>query len=382
MKAKGTFGNPWLPRSSCWFGSSRHLWRHVVEEVSSSWPRLTNSAPPSKGRRQERVSSGDVWTRATWWTRCRTSSYTAQSAKPARRRVVMLTLACYRLIDAPRRSWKSLARDTQQLGWRSCRHKPCLMTWHVRGRLKWLMFFTSMTSWQWSCRGSRIQTNDGPSGTSPRKRRMGTTRGCRIRQATDKSITVFLLLTGGCENSLWKTIRRTIEGTDNSVRSDGRVSSDFSERSIQTAPIWEECITWNISWICIDRGVNVERRYSDCWSGRIGENGRIRNLSATSQCQRSTDLTEMRRIYLLNGRWYSKIVRKRLRIPRTHSKTGTDCRVWSSRWSGQTQEITLKHGMTFGLFQETSFIVITLNLVLNFTCRRKKHSQFHWNILM
>ena len=40
-----------------------------------------------------------------------------------------LTKACYGLIDAPRRWWKSLVRDTQQLGWRSCRHEPCLMTW-------------------------------------------------------------------------------------------------------------------------------------------------------------------------------------------------------------------------------------------------------------
>ena len=54
---------------------------------------------------------------------------------------VVLTKACYGLTDAPRRWWKSLVRDTQQLGWRSCRHEPCLMTWHVRGRLKGLMCF-------------------------------------------------------------------------------------------------------------------------------------------------------------------------------------------------------------------------------------------------
>ena len=46
--------------------------------------------------------------------------------------IVVLTKACYGLIDAPRRWWKSVVRDTQQLGWRSCRHEPCLMTWHVR----------------------------------------------------------------------------------------------------------------------------------------------------------------------------------------------------------------------------------------------------------
>ena len=47
-------------------------------------------------------------------------------------KIVVLTNACYGLIDAPRRWWKSLVRDTQQLGSRSCRHEPCLMTWHVR----------------------------------------------------------------------------------------------------------------------------------------------------------------------------------------------------------------------------------------------------------
>ena len=48
--------------------------------------------------------------------------------------IVVLTKACYGLIDAPRRWWKSLVRDTQKLGWRRCRHEPCLRTWHVRGK--------------------------------------------------------------------------------------------------------------------------------------------------------------------------------------------------------------------------------------------------------
>ena len=56
--------------------------------------------------------------------------------------IVVLTKACYGLIDAPRRWWKSLVRDTQQLGWCCCRHEPCLMTWHVHGRLKGSCVFT------------------------------------------------------------------------------------------------------------------------------------------------------------------------------------------------------------------------------------------------
>ena len=40
--------------------------------------------------------------------------------------------------------------------------------------------------------------------------------------------------------------------------------------------------------------------------------------------ERSTDLTKWRRICIRNSTWYSNVVRERLRIPRTHSKAGTD----------------------------------------------------------
>ena len=105
--------------------------------------------------------------------------------------VAMLTKACYGLVDAPRRRWKSLVRDTQQLGWRSCRHVPCLMTWHVRGRLKGLRCFHV----------DDIMIS-GPAEDSEFRRMMDQVKrpcewerhefdqcGCRIRQATDKSIT-------------------------------------------------------------------------------------------------------------------------------------------------------------------------------------------------
>ena len=80
-------------------------------------------------------------------------------------------------IDAPRRWWKSLVRDTQQLVWRSCRHEPCLMTWHVLGRLKGLMCFSRRRRHdQRSERRSRVQTYDGQCETSVRVGRMGTAR--------------------------------------------------------------------------------------------------------------------------------------------------------------------------------------------------------------
>ena len=76
--------------------------------------------------------------------------------------------------------------------------------------------------------------------------------------------------------------------------------------------------TRNLSWVCTDRGVNLDWRYSDCGSGRIGKFGRIRNLSSENQRERSTDIKKVRRIHIPSSR-YSKIVRKRLRIPRTDS---------------------------------------------------------------
>ena len=47
------------------------------------------------------------------------------------------------------------------------------------------------------------------------------------------------------------------------------------------------------------------------------------NLFSTNQRKRSIDQTRRRRTHILIRRWYSKIVRKRLRIPRTHSETGS-----------------------------------------------------------
>ena len=69
---------------------------------------------------------------------------------------------------------------------------------------------------------------------------------CNLRNVQD-------LLADG-KNFRRMTILRTLPGTDHSIWSDGRVSSDFNKRSIQTSPIWEESLTWNISWICIERG--------------------------------------------------------------------------------------------------------------------------------
>ena len=61
------------------------------------------------------------------------------------------------------------------------------------------------------------------------------------------------------------------------------------------------------------------RRYSECWDWRIGKVRCIRNISQKTEGERSPD---NQRIYISCGRWFSKIIRKRLRIPRTHSEMG------------------------------------------------------------
>ena len=48
----------------------------------------------------------------------------------------------------------------------------------------------------------------------------------------------------------------------------------------------------------------------------------------------------------------------------------------------QNQQMTLKPVPTSGRSKVTSSIVITMNLEFNSTCRRRKHSPFHWYTLM
>ena len=60
-------------------------------------------------------------------------------------------------------------------------------------------------------------------------------------------------------------------------------------------------------------------------AGRIWEGDilvGIRNLSQKTECKRSLNNPQRRRICVSCGRWYGDVIRKRLRIPRTHSETG------------------------------------------------------------
>ena len=53
----------------------------------------------------------------------------------------------------------------------------------------------------------------------------------------------------------------------------GPISSDFNARFIKTSSIWQESITWYLSWVSIDRGRNLEWRYSNCGLGISGKDG-------------------------------------------------------------------------------------------------------------
>ena len=86
---------------------------------------------------------------------------------------------------------------------------------------------------------------------------------------------------------------------------------DFSERSIQNSSIWQESVTWYLSWLWVSRWVNLERRYSYCRFTTFGQVGRIRNSSSKNQRD------------------------KRLRISRTDRKEGRSQQS-TSKWIGES----------------------------------------------
>ena len=90
-----------------------------------------------------------------------------------------------------------------------------------------------------------------------------------------------------------------------------------SERQSKNSSIRKEGITRNLPRIYFDREGNLEGRHSDCWYWRIGKVGRIRNISQNTECKRSPDNPKRWRSCISCGRWFTKITRKRLRIPRT-----------------------------------------------------------------
>ena len=76
-------------------------------------------------------------------------------------------------------------------------------------------------------------------------------------------------------------------------------------------------------WDMLCSRVNLGRRYSDCWDWRVGKVRYIRNIVPEDWVwKKSWEPQKRWRIHISCGRWFSKIIRKRLRIPRTHSEAG------------------------------------------------------------
>ena len=94
------------------------------------------------------------------------------------------------------------------------------------------------------------------------------------------------------------------------------------ERQSTNSSICTAIITNNLSRICFDRGWIWEAKKTDCWYWRNGKVRCIRNISQKTECERSPDNPKKWTICISYGRWFSKIIRKKLRIPRTHSETG------------------------------------------------------------
>ena len=110
-------------------------------------------------------------------------------------------------------------------------------------------------------------------------------------------------------------------------------------------------------------------------------------LSQNTECEKSPDNPKRWRISISCGRWFSKIIRKRLRIPRTNSETGIQRKerepqrrisrrqgrvsTWRIRRWRRRSRILLVYSMILSL------VVIILNREVQLTCREKNHSLSH-----
>ena len=110
----------------------------------------------------------------------------------------------------------------------------------------------------------------------------------------------------------------------------------------------------------------MERKYSDCGSGRIGQIGRIRNLSSKNQRERSSDSQKGYEIIFPVAHGTEKLP------VRDHSEAGNKplgakisveiFKVNGERLDRPNQQKTLEPVPTIGRFNVTSSIVITMNL--------------------
>ena len=164
-------------------------------------------------------------------------------------------------------------------------------------------FNTSSIRDKWHCWKSR---------STSKRRYFSSIATVRTRWKVVVWLHGMLLLSAKCprppgrrENSVWKTICRTIQRANNTIWSIGWTLPYFTARFIKNTSIWKESITWNIPltrnvrgrYLAMRhfgarRGENLERRHSDCGLGRFGKVGRIRNSFSKNQRERSMDQTK------------------------------------------------------------------------------------------
>ena len=125
--------------------------------------------------------------------------------------------------------------------------------------------------------------------------------------------------------------RRSIQKSNNSFWSNGWISSEFCTRPGKAPPIWQGSMTWNIPLTCVNRREEV-------WEGDIlvadlEELEKMHALEIYPQRinAKGVWMSQKGENHIPSGSWYSKIVRNRQWIPRTHSKVGTTCREWRSQ---------------------------------------------------
>ena len=128
---------------------------------------------------------------------------------------------------------------------------------------------------------------------------------------------------GRREHTLWKAIRRPLKGP---ILPFGAMDECYPISVRDQARLHQfgkEVLPRNFVGCALIVRRNLERRHSDCWYWRIGKVGCIGNISQKTECKRSPDNPKRRRICISCGRWFSKIISERRRIPRIHTETGT-----------------------------------------------------------
>ena len=111
----------------------------------------------------------------------------------------------------------------------------------------------------------------------------------------------------------WRNIQKTILFWNN-----GWVPSVFSKRSGKVHQSGKEILPRIFLGYELIAGGIWKRDFFDSRPGRFGKIGCIRYVFSKNQRKRTIDQTKRLWFHLPKSRWYSKIVRKRLRIPSTH----------------------------------------------------------------